>query len=360
MARELRSQAQTAWIVRGLWSLPQFLRAAQLPHAWFIRRDGTAPAPIAACQYITYACPETCTFCNVTQAVASWQEPLDEADQARLIERIIPRIPTIAIGGGEPLAHPGILEHYARIKRRGGRIFTVTSGTTLGATKARRLAEIGPEVVMFSILGDEAAHDTAMGRAGSWRRSVNGLQNLLDHRDPRRTRVIINCPVDFSNAGTIRSVAALGRAMGADAVRYTWVSFLTATERMAEPHEINYHIVPDATLEAFDPTSVFLDADALSREQRGYVSFHPALSPDERGRWFQPGGGVSRRCQSLWHTVFIRPDGSVVPCGHLFADPVGNLLEDDLDTLWNHPRLKAERLSQWGQPFPVCARCCKT
>lgn len=359
LARELRSQARTAWIVRGLWSLPQLIRAAQLPHAWYIRKDGTAPPPIAACQYITYACPETCTFCNVTHAVESWQQPLDEADQARLIERIIPTIPTIAIGGGEPMAHPTILEHYARIKRRGGSIFTVTSGTSLGPTKARKLAEIGPDVVMFSILGDEASHDVAMGRVGSWRRSVGGLQNLLDRRDPRRTRIIINCPVDFTNAHTIRSVAALGRKMGVDSVRYTWVSFLTETERMAEPHEINYHIVPDATLGSFNPAPIFAEADALAREHRGFVSFHPALSPAERDRWFTAGGGVSRRCQTLWHTLFIRPDGSVVPCGHLFADPVGNLVEDDLETLWNHPRLKAERLSQWGQPFPVCARCCK-
>ena len=357
--QEVRSQARTAWVVRGLWRLPQLARAIQLPAAWYVRKDGTAPLPVAACQYITYACPETCTFCNVTQVVDDWATPLCEADQARLIEKLVPRIPTIAIGGGEPLAHPGILEHYARIKRRGGRIFTVTSGTTLGPTKARRLAEIGPDVVMFSLLGDEAAHDATMGRVGSWQRTVAGLSNLLAHRDPRRTRVLISCALSLDNARTMRPIAALARQLGVDAVRYTWLSFLTDQERARETHEVTYLTVPSERLAAFDPEPTLQEARAIEVDYRGFVSFHPTLDDAERRAWYREGGGVDRRCSTLWHTLFLRPDASVVPCGHLFDDVVGNLLEDDLETLWNHPRLKAERRAQWEKPFAVCRRCCK-
>ena len=359
LVAEVRSQARTAWVVRGLWSLPQLARAVQLPASWYVRRDGTAPTPIAACQYITYACPEACTFCNVTQVVEDWAKPLAEADQARLIEKLVPRVPTLAIGGGEPLAHPAILEHYARIKRRGGRIFTVTSGTSLGPTKARKLAEIGPDVVMFSLLGDEPAHDRAMGRPGAWRRTVDGLANLMQHRDPRRTRVIVNCAVSLDNAGSLRAVVETGRRLGVDAVRFTWLSFLSSAERPRERHKVTYLVVDSGELAAFDPAPTFAEADALERDHPGFVSFHPRLSDTERRAWYREGGGVGRRCHTLWHTLFMRPDASVVPCGHLFDDPVGNLLEDDLDTVWNHPRLRAERLAQWSAPFEVCRRCCK-
>ncbi len=356
---EVHSQARVAWVTRGLWSLPQLARAVQLPHAWYVRKDGTAPLPVAACQYITYACPEACTFCNVTHAVADWAQPLAEADQARLIEKLVPRIPVMAIGGGEPMAHPGILEHYARIKRRGGRIFTVTSGTTLGKTKAKSLAAIGPDVVMFSVLGDEAGHDAAMGRAGAFQRTVAGLQNLLDHRDPARTRVILNCAVSLENARALRPVAALGRKLGVDGVRFTWLSFLTDAERAHEQHEVTYHVIPSALLADFDAAPMLAEARRLEGDYRGFVSFHPHLNDAERSAWYREDGGVGRRCHTLWHTLFIRPDGAVVPCGHLFEEPVGNLLEDDLDTLWNHPRLRQERLAQWAQPFEICKRCCK-
>ena len=359
LVAEVRSQAHTAWVVRRLWSLPQLARAMELPVSWFVRRDGTAPAPIAACQYVTYACPEACTFCNVTQVVEDWTQPLSDSDQIKLIDKLVPIVPTLAIGGGEPMAHPGILDHYQRIKMRGGRIFTVTSGTTLGASKAKKLAAIGPDVVMFSLLGDEAAHDRAMAREGAWQKTVAGLSNLLHERDPKRTRVIINCAVSLDNATGLRAVAEMGRKLGADAVRFTWLSFLTDEEKKAETHRITYLTVDEATLNAFDPAPVMAEARALERDFRGYVTFHPVLDEAQRHAWYRPGGGVSRHCHTLWHTLFLRPDASVVPCGHLFDDPVGNLLRDDLDTVWNHPRLKAERMKQWAKPFPVCQRCCK-
>jgi MoaA/NifB/PqqE/SkfB family radical SAM enzyme len=359
LVSEVRSQARTAWVVRGLWSLPQLARGVQLPVSWYVRKDGTAPTPIAACHYVTYACPETCTFCNVTQVVEEWTQPLSPSDQIKLIDKLVPTIPTLAIGGGEPLAHPGILDYYARVKQRGGRIFTVTSGTTLGPSKAKKLARIAPDVVMFSLLGDEAAHDAAMGRVGAYQRTVAGLSNFLSERDPKKTRVIVNCAISLENPRALRPVASLARSLGVDAVRFTWLSFLTDTERKNEKHDVTYLVVPSDRLAAFDPAPTLDEARRLEADFRGYVTFHPRLDEAERRAWYREGGGVERRCHTLWHTLFLRPDASVVACGHLFSDPVGNLLTDDLDTVWNHPRLKAERRAQWSAPFAVCKRCCK-
>jgi MoaA/NifB/PqqE/SkfB family radical SAM enzyme len=295
----------------------------------------------------------------VTHAVEEWTQPLSESDQIRLIDKLVPRVPTLAIGGGEPLAHPGILEHYARIKQRGGRIFTVTSGTSLGPTKARKLAAVGPDVVTFSLLGDEAAHDRAMARPGAFQKTVAGLSNLLQHRDPKRTRILINCAVSLDNAGSIRRVAELGRELGVDAVRFTWLSFLTDLERARETHKVTYLVIPSEKLAEFDIGPTLEEARAIERDYRGFVTFQPHLDDVERRDWYREGGGVERRCHTLWHTIFLRPDASVVPCGHLFEEPVGNLLTDDLDTIWNHPRLRQIRLSQWESAFPVCRRCCK-
>lgn len=359
MLDEVRSQAAVAWLNRRLWTLPQLARAVQLPKSWWFDRDGTAPTPIAACHYITFACPEACTFCNTTHAIDDWARPLDDTQQAALIDKLVPRIPTIAVGGGEPMAHPGILDHYARIKRRGGRIFTVTSGTSLGPSKAKKLAAIGPDVIMFSLLGDETAHDHAMGRDGAWQRSLAGLSNFLTERDPRRTKVLVNCAVSFENPTGLRAIVDHARRLGADGVRFTWLSYLSESERATEAHKVNYHIVPDTIVAAFDPTETLREAEALERDFAGYVAFLPRLDAGDRAEWYTEGGGVNRRCHSLWHTMFLRPDGAVVPCGHLFEEPVGNLLTDDLDTVWNHPRLKAVRRAQWEAPFAVCRRCCK-
>ncbi len=356
---EVRSQAHAAWVSRSLWTLPALARTVELPVAWWVRRDGRAPDPIVACHYVTWACPEACSFCNVTQAVETWTTPMPEADMARMVEALVPRIPIWAIGGGEPLAHPGILEHYARIKHRGGRIYTATAATVLGETKAKRMAEIGVDVVHVSLLGDEADHDAQMGRAGAWQRTTAGLSHLLRHRDPDRTRVIVNCPVGPDNAGSLRAVARTCKELGVDALRFTWLSFLTPSERARETHPVTTHTLSLDVLAGFDPTPMLAEARRLESEHRGWLTFHPRLDEAERAGWFREGGGVSRRCQALWHTLFVRPDGSVVPCQHLFEEPVGDLRAQPLDEVWNAPALRRTRLEQRAEAFPICRRCCK-
>ncbi|MCB9743438.1 MAG: radical SAM protein [Alphaproteobacteria bacterium] len=358
-ARELRSQLRNVRLLRTLWGPDQLLRAAKLPLHWYVRRDGSAPLPLAIAQYVTFECPEKCSFCNVTHAVDDWRQHLDAEAQTRLIERLVPRVPTVAIGGGEPMVYPGIEEHIARIKRRGGRVYVVTSATSLGAAKARRVAAAGPDLVTFSLLGDEATHDATMGRPGAWQRTVGGMQNLLDARDPKRTRVVVNCAISFDNAHSIEQVAETAHRMGVDGLRFTWLSYLSESERQAELHDVTYLIVPDETVAAFDREGLLRRVEAIERRHGGWVSFLPRLSPQERAAWFTQGGGVERKCFSLWHTLFLRPDASVVPCGHLFEEPVGDALTQDLEDFWNGPEMRRVRRAQWEAPFEVCRRCCK-
>lgn len=355
----LRSQLSNIRLMRGLFGPEQLLRGLRLPLHWYVRRDGSAPPPVALAHYITYECPEACSFCNVTHAVHDWQRHLDADASARLIERLVPWVPTVAIGGGEPLVYPGIFDHIGRIHARGGRVFLVTSATTLGPTRAAKLAALAPAVVTVSILGDQPTHDALMGRDGAWARAVGGVEALLSKRDPARTRVLLNCAISFENAGDLDAVVRLGRRLGVDRVRFTWLSFLTQQERSAEPHAVTAFVIDQDRLAGLDVDGLLARASRLERDHPGFVQFQPTLDAGERARWFQPGGGVRRRCFSLWHTLFLRPDASAVPCGHLFEDPVGNVLEQDPQALWNGPAMRAVRRAQWAQPFQICARCCK-
>ena len=312
---------------------------------------------MAIAQYLTYACPEKCSFCNVTHAVEDWQKALSRDDQARLVDKLVPWAGTWAIGGGEPLAYKGLIDHVGRIRSRGGRVFVVTSAGSLDAEKARGLVQA--QVLTVSLLGDEATHDAAMGRPGAWARATAGVEHLLTARNPRQTTVTLNCVVDLQNAHAIRQVAETGRRLGVDTVRFTWLSFLTPAERAAEPHDVTAYTVEKDRLDAFDAAGLLAEAAAVERDYAGLVQFQPRLDSAERQAWFQEGGGVRRGCLSLWHTVFLRPDASIVPCGHLFSEPAGNALHDEVGAVWNSPLLRQTRLAQRADPFVICRRCCK-
>lgn len=354
---ELRSQARNAARFGALWSPGQLLAGAQVPVRRLFSRRGTAGRPLAVAQYLTYACPEKCSFCNVTHAVEDWQRALKPDDQARLVERLVPWVSTWAIGGGEPLAYKGLIDHIGRIRSRGGRVFVVTSAGTLDAEKARGLVQA--QAITVSVLGDAATHDAVMGHEGAHERALAGVERVLSARDPGSTTVTLNCVVDLDNAHAMRAVAETGRRLGVDTVRFTWLSFLTPAERATEPHDVTVHEVSPERLAGFDAEGVLRESAALEREYGDLIQFQPQLSPTERARWFTPGGGVTRGCLSLWHTIFLRPDASMVPCGHLFSEPVGNALTDDPTEGWNAPRLRQTRLDQRRAPFVVCRRCCK-
>jgi radical SAM protein with 4Fe4S-binding SPASM domain len=70
-------------------------------------------------------------------------------------------------------------------------------------------------------------------------------------------------------------------------------------------------------------------------------------------------------CNSLWSSLFINPGGEVTPCCQSFrnVDVFGNLLNQDLDAVWNGPRyLEARRLFQKAfgtkQEIPYPCRDC--
>lgn len=354
----VRSQAHNAWLMRRLLSPRQLLSGLALPYHWYIRRDGTAPFPMFLGWYITYACPMACEFCNVS-AVAEWQKPMGEEAENRLIDLLVPRIPTVAIGGGEPLIHPGIADRVARIRARKGRVLIVTTGAPLaGRDAARDLAAAAPGMIAFTVLGDEQTHDREMGKEGAWQRGMDGLSNFLAERDPRRTRVTINAPLDATTGPGMRTIIELGRKLGVDAMRFTWLSFLTESEKREEAHEINYLVVPDESMTRFDAGPILELARTLEQENNGFLSFQPRLNQQEREGWHRPGGGVERRCPSLWHTLFLRPDGVAVPCGHI-TEAQGRPLDEPFESVWNSERMREIRQAQWRQPFMVCRRCCK-
>ncbi|MBN1335816.1 MAG: radical SAM protein [Deltaproteobacteria bacterium] len=355
----LRSQARTAWLHRTLWKPSQLVRAAMLPIRERRSRDGRAPRPLILAWYVTFACGESCSFCNVTRVLAHWGSALDGPGARRVLDRLVPQIPTVAFGGGEPLAHPDILDLVARVGRLGGRVFLATSATRMVPEVARGLARAAPRIVQASLLGDETVHDSLTGVPGGWRRRVDGIANLLASRDPRRTRVVVNTVLSSENAGVLDRVVRLAQTLGVDGVHFTYLSFVTRSELAGEARNPTCLCLPDEDLRGIRPREILAALHRAQAAWPGHVTVQPRLDPSEAMSWFSVDGGVDRDCPSLWHTLFLRPDGSLVPCGHLLESPVRVHPADDLDEAWNHPSMRALRQARRAGSFSFCRRCCK-
>lgn len=350
------SQARYARLVRPLWDVRDLAQVARIP-VHYLRKDGTAPLPIAVNWYLTWACPEKCVFCEVEGAGHTGERRLSQADRLRLVDQLFPRMKILAVSGGEPLVAPDALPILERAASRGARIFIATNGVQLKKQeKARALAKIGPTLVNVSVVGGAERHDREFRRNGAFRDVTDGISTFLSHRDARRTRVCINCTVTLENVGDLESVVRLGRELGVDHVRFTWLSFLTPAEQIPgdEPTCLK---VSRAQLDAFDAPAMAAEVERLEKLYPGFITFQPDLTRNQRISWYREGGGVYRACLPIWHTLFLRPDGQATACGHFLDEPLGQVLDADLPQLWNHPRLRHLRLAE--ERSAMCRRCCK-
>jgi MoaA/NifB/PqqE/SkfB family radical SAM enzyme len=354
----VHSQARIALLNRNLWSRQHLLGALSLSAKWFIQPDGTAPSPMAMAWYMTHACPESCNFCNVSRALEVETPSLALKEARTLIDKLVPQIPVVALGGGEPMAHPNILEIIHHIHKRKGRLFVVTSGTTIGPNKAKALCAENPEMIMISLLGDEPTHNERMGREGAYQRTLSAIENIQKYRKPNRTRLILNCTISPSQIEIIDSVVAIAKSLKVDALRFSWLSFMSEKEFSLSPKPEPYFIMPDEEIRQFDWKSMWKEVIQIQKNNSGFVQFLPRLNEDDFREWFA-GSGVKRACLSLWHTLFVRPDGTVVPCGHMQDKPIGHTLDQSLEQYWNSEQFRTLRLKQRHTPFQMCGRCCK-
>ena len=358
LSRTLQSQLLIARLNHPLWSFRHVLGGLKFAKRWIINSDGTAPTPLAIAWYLTHACPEKCDFCNVSRALKEEQPHLRFKDARPLIDALVPKIPVVALGGGEPMAHPDIIDIIRHIRGNRGRVFVVTSGTPVGPTLARALCNAEPEMIMVSLLGPEAVHDNRMGRIGAFKRTVAAINHIQNNRNKKRTRLIINCTISPNEHSFLHEVVQIGQTLGVDAIRFSWLSFMSPTEQKILPQAEPYFILPESDIAEFDDEVLWQTVTQIKRQWPQFVQFLPNLSRNELHSWFH-GSGVQRNCLSLWHTLFLRPDAVAVPCGHMQNLKMGSLNDTSLETIWNSSEFKSIRQKQRQQSFQMCGRCCK-
>ena len=358
LSRTLQSQLLIARLNHPLWSFRHVLGGLKFAKRWFINPDGTAPTPLAIAWYLTHACPENCDFCNVSRALKEEQPHLRFTEARSLIDTLVPKIPVVALGGGEPMAHPDVIDIIHHIRSKNGRVFVVTSGTPVGPGLAKALCKAEPEMIMISLLGPEAIHDSRMGRTGAFKRTVAALDHIQRNRNPRKTRLIINCTISPKEYAMLDEVVEIGRSLKVDAVRFSWLSFMSPEENQKKPTAEPYFVLPAEEIAGFEMEPLIQKLTQIRKQWPQFVQFLPNLSQSELAAWFN-GSGVQRHCLSLWHTLFLRPDSIAVPCGHMQNTELGSVLEQPLEGIWNSNAFKAIRLAQRQEAFQMCGRCCK-
>jgi len=280
---------------------------------------------------LTYRCNNDCAHCyNVEHpshsplpsgeevggkselSTADWKRVLDVAWQMG--------VPHIIFTGGEPTLRDDLPELIAYAEQNGQITGLNTNARRLSdAQYVEKLVAAGLDHVQITLeSSDMEIHDQMVRSRGAFTQTVKGLKNALANR----LYVMTNTTMLRTNVHTIPATLDLLAELGVPTVG---LNALIYSGRGA---------VVGTGLAESELTPV-LEMARQKTEMRGqrliwytptqYCAFDPmTLDLGVKG------------CTAALYNMCVEPDGNVLPCQSYYR-PLGNLLADPWDSIWNHP-----------------------
>jgi len=296
-------------------ALGTLLRRSRLAAAYARGSRRQVPGPLALMVETTVRCNLRCPMCPRTGGdypaadlpdALLW--PLLEEHAARGGDHVY------LYGLGEPLLDPRIFDILRRCRALGLSTILSTNGTLLDPPHRRALLDAGCDHLIVSL--DAASTETyaRFRPGGDFDRTVTQVRELAREKAAR------NAPTTL----VVQFVRLAGNRAEQEAFRAQWQD------------------VPG------------IDRVRIKDEDIGLPE-HALYAPD--------GWRRDNPCHLLWRgPLLVRYTGEVFAC-YNFAGlglPLGNLREQSLGELWDHPELQALRAAHHARAVPqdsVCGRC---
>lgn len=286
-------------------------------------RIGYIQLPVLSEVALTYRCNIKCRFCygDCTQQKKYEQLDTDGFKKVLDIIRYEAEVPSVSFTGGEPTTYKDLPEliRYAS-KENGMRVNLITNATLITPKKAKEFAAAGLSSAQVSIESAYAhEHDAITGVPGSHEASVSGFLALKKagiHVHPHIT-------INRINKDKLADYPAFCKNIGAE--RFSANLVIPAGRGDDDDLTVSYSEIGDIVKK-------------LKKE---------AIKQGIQFMWYSPTpvclfnplaeGFGNRGCSACEGLLSVDPKGNLLPCSS-WAEPVGNLLEEGFEAVWNNKR----------------------
>ena len=273
-------------------------------------------------------CNQKCLHCYAAGQPLSDTPELTTAQWKEILAKLrAANVPQVTFTGGEPTLRADLVELVDAAQWFVTRLNT--NGRLLTPELCRRLYETSLDSVQVTLYShDPAVHNALVGAEG-FDDTVAGIRNAV----AAGLSVSVNTPLCSLNtdyAATVRFVHELG-------VRYVTCSGLIPSGS-AEGAESQATRLTEEQL-----TDVLRRAVTVAEELEMEMDFtSPGWLKEETLRSL--GLTLVPSCGACLSNMAIAPDGGVIPCqSWLSSQPLGNMLTDDWDKIWQSQRCAAIR-----------------
>lgn len=268
---------------------------------------------------LTYRCNNDCAHCY--NARPRDYPELSTDDWKKIITKLWDLgIPHVVFTGGEPTLRSDLPALIAHAENLGQITGLNTNGRRLSDKHyLQTLVDSGLDHVQITVEShDPQIHDTMVRAKGAWKQTIAGLRNTLDtplYVMTNTTMLRLNSPhmsetLDFLAEIGVPTVglnaliySGLGRTVGTGLPESELPPLLKLARQRTQAH--------DQRLIWYTPTQ--------------YCHFDP----------MQLELGI-KGCTAALYNMCVEPDGAVIPCQSYYS-PLGYLLENSWDQIWEHP-----------------------
>ncbi|MFC2058205.1 radical SAM protein [Chloroflexota bacterium] len=334
------------WLMKGKRTLPTAAGAIGM---------GCIGFPIHPVWEVTNACNLGCKQCHACSGKPAPGE-LTTEEGKRLLDSIanIGEFRMLALGGGEPLVRPDIVELIAYARRLGLEISIATNGTLLTRELAKEFKKLGVTNIAVGLnANDEVVHEQITNVSGSFAKSKNavyatieaGMNLQINTTVMKENRPAIPGLLDFASdvdAQIVLLYQLVPEGRGEEEMELSVREYRSLTELVADKQKTSRAII--------EPTCSPQYWAHLLTQRVNHNGNQPSKITMKLAEMLFKG------CVAGSGLCYIKPDGEVWPCPFVPIS-AGNVHEHSLEELWYDSELfnslrDRERLT--GEKCPSC------
>ena len=272
-------------------------------------------------------CNQKCVHCYAAGQAHAEEAELSTGEWKQIIDRCrAVGVTQVTFTGGEPTLRedlPELIEYarwfITRLNTNGIRL-------TKDYCRALRAASLDSAQITF-YSADEAVHDRLVG-AERWKDTVSGIENALE----AGINLSVNTPLCTLNRDYVSTL----RFLHEKGVRYVTCSGLITTGSAAGPESESLQLTLAEMREVLKAGVDYAYSCGME------ISFTSPGWVDEN--YCRELGITTPNCGACLSNMAVTPSGNVVPCqSWLSEEPLGNILRDDWETIWNSERCRSRR-----------------
>ncbi|MBI9097264.1 MAG: glycosyltransferase [Spirochaetaceae bacterium] len=315
---------------------------------------------------ITNQCNLKCEMC--------WQTDRKNITQLekKTIEKTLGELkkhgsPPVYLWGGEPFLHPDFWGIVKMIKTK--KMFSIvnTNGLLI-KDNIDNIISSQLDMLIISIDGPEDVHDSIRGGKGLFQKVITGIEMLIAERR-RKPIIVINSVVTEKNYLYMDKMVELKEKLGADYLEFQFLIFYTPEEKKCYKSQFSqlFNRIPD-DVDFFPDTPGNIDMEMLidnvesvRKKNNRTVRFFPYVldSPEKIRLYFSnPKKLTQKKCENIHSSLWVEPNGDVVPCSIFPNYTTGNIAHNTFDEIWNNTKYTEFRSHLDRDLFSICYKCC--